>query len=83
MTQKVSMSPDTLTKIPASVGILTLNSAKEIPRAFESIKDFDDIYICDGNSTDGTQDIARSFGARIVKQFDTDEIGRASCRERV
>src|SRR3989344_597367 len=59
--------------IPASVGILTLNSAKDLARALLSVAPFADKYICDGNSTDGTQEIARSHGARIVKQIDTDE----------
>jgi glycosyltransferase involved in cell wall biosynthesis len=60
-------------KIPASVGILTLNSAKELPHTLESVRDFDDVYICDGNSTDGTRDVARRYGARVVKQVETDE----------
>lgn len=60
-------------KIPASVGILTLNNAKELPRTLESVRDFADVYICDGNSTDGTHDIARRFGARVIKQVETDE----------
>jgi glycosyltransferase involved in cell wall biosynthesis len=60
-------------KIPASVGILTLNNVRDLPRALESVEAFDDLYICDGNSTDGTQDIARSHGARVVKQVETDE----------
>lgn len=34
---------------------------------------FRDVYICDGNSTDGTQEIAKKYGARIMKQKDTDE----------
>jgi (heptosyl)LPS beta-1,4-glucosyltransferase len=60
-------------KIKVSVGILTLNSAKELPKTLETLKRFDDVYICDGNSIDGTQDIARSFGARVTKQKETDE----------
>lgn len=59
-------------KIKASVGILTLNSAKELPRTLESLSRFADVYICDGNSTDKTQEIALSYGARIVKQVNTD-----------
>ena len=59
-------------KILASVGILTLNSAAGLPKTLASVKAFDDIYICDGNSTDGTQEIARSYGARVTKQFDHD-----------
>jgi glycosyltransferase involved in cell wall biosynthesis len=37
------------------------------------LTEFDEILVCDGNSTDGTLDIARRFGARIIKQADTDE----------
>ncbi len=59
-------------KIKASVGILTLNNAKELPSTLKSLARFDDVYICDGNSTDETQEIARAFGARVTKQFDTD-----------
>lgn len=60
-------------KIKASVGVLTLNSASEISKTLESLRFFEDVYICDGNSTDNTQEIARSFGARIEKQVETDE----------
>ncbi len=56
-------------KIPATVRILTLNSAKTLRRALESVKDFDEILIFDGNSTDNTLEIAREYGARIEKQF--------------
>lgn len=56
-------------KIPATVRVLTLNSAKTLRRALESVKDFDEILIFDGNSTDSTLDIAREYGARIEKQF--------------
>lgn len=59
-------------KIPASVGILTLNSADRLAECIESVSAFDDVYICDGNSTDGTQELARSLGVRVEKQFDND-----------
>lgn len=59
--------------LPVSVGILTLNSAKDLPRTLQSVAAFEDVYICDGNSTDGTQDIARQYGARIVRQVETDK----------
>ncbi|HWO06979.1 MAG TPA: glycosyltransferase family 2 protein [Candidatus Paceibacterota bacterium] len=58
------MSP----KIPCSVGILTRNSAATLRRALESVKDFEDIVICDGGSSDDTLVIAQEFGARVVPQ---------------
>jgi len=56
-------------KIPATIRILTLNSEKVLRRCLESCKDFDEILIFDGNSTDKTLQIAGEFGARIEKQF--------------
>ena len=61
-----------LEKIPASVGILTLNSTDRLTECIRSVKAFDDVYICDGNSTDGTQDLAKSLGTRVTKQFDNE-----------
>lgn len=55
-------------KIPCTVGILTFNSGKTLRRALESVKDFDDIVLCDGGSTDDTHVIAEEFGARIIAQ---------------
>ena len=55
-------------KIPATVAILTFNSGKTLERALESVKDFDDILLCDGGSTDDTLEIARAFGARVIPQ---------------
>jgi glycosyltransferase involved in cell wall biosynthesis len=60
-------------QIRASVGILTLNSKDDLPRALKSVAAFSDKFICDGNSTDGTQDVARSLGARVTKQVETEE----------
>lgn len=55
-------------KIPCTVAILTRNSAATILRALESVKEFDDILICDGGSTDETLLIAKTFGARVIYQ---------------
>ncbi len=68
MTNKLSK-----TKIPCSVGILTLNSGAVLARCLESVKDFSEIIICDGNSTDKTLEIAKKYGCKIIKQYDTDE----------
>ena len=75
-------------KIPCSVSLLTLNSAGGLRACLESLKEFQEIIVCDGNSTDGTADIAREFGARVIKQYDTDEpstpcaMDKAAMRER-
>lgn len=55
-------------KIPATVAILTHNSAKTLVRALESAQDFSEIIVCDGESTDDTLAIAKSFGAHIIRQ---------------
>jgi glycosyltransferase involved in cell wall biosynthesis len=59
---------ETERKIPATLTVLTKNSGKTLEKALESAKDFDDIIVCDGGSTDNTLDIARRFGANIISQ---------------
>jgi glycosyltransferase involved in cell wall biosynthesis len=59
-------------KIPATVGILTFNSAATLERALESVKAFDEILLCDGGSTDGTLDLAKRFGVRVILQNPND-----------
>lgn len=55
-----------------SVVILTLNEERALPECLASVGDCDDIVIVDSGSTDGTADIARKAGARIVtRPFDT------------
>lgn len=48
--------------------MLTYNSGKTLRRALESVKDFDDIILCDGDSTDDTHAIAAEYGARVIRQ---------------
>lgn len=55
-------------KIPASVYILTKNSAKTLRRTLGSVSAFADIVVCDGGSEDDTVSIARSFGANVFSQ---------------
>jgi glycosyltransferase involved in cell wall biosynthesis len=54
--------------IPASVTVLTRNSGKTLADALESVKDFDEIVICDGGSSDDTLAIAQKFGAKVISQ---------------
>ena len=56
-------------RIRATVRVFTFNSAKTLRRCLESLKDFEEILILDGNSTDNTLEIAKEYGARIEKQF--------------
>lgn len=53
--------------------ILTRNSAATLRHCLESVKNFDEIIILDGNSTDDTLKIAAEYGCRIVKQYETEE----------
>src|SRR4051812_45672634 len=46
--------------------IPTLNEAKNLPRCLDHLRWADDIVLIDSNSTDGTQEIARAYGARVV-----------------
>lgn len=61
-------------KIPCSVPILTLNSKWSLTDLLPLLQEiFEDVYIVDGNSTDGTLELARTLGVRVEKQFETDE----------
>lgn len=60
-------------KIQCSAGILTLNAGKSLGACLESFKDFAEIIVCDGNSTDSTREVALKAGARIIKQYESEE----------
>ncbi len=49
-----------------SVVIHTYNNEKIIKDCLESVKDFDEIVLCDMYSSDKTVEIAQSYGAKIV-----------------
>ena len=49
-----------------SVVINTYNAAQHLERVLEAVKDFDEILVCDMESTDTTLSIARRYGCRIV-----------------
>lgn len=53
-------------KIPVSVVINTYNAARQITETLESAKDFDEIVVCDMESTDNTVEIARKYGCKTV-----------------
>lgn len=84
----VLMNQGSQNKIPCSVSMLTLNGERDLPACLESLKDFAEIIVCDGNSTDRTRDIADAAGATVIRQYDTDEpntpcvMDKAAVRER-
>jgi glycosyltransferase involved in cell wall biosynthesis len=49
-----------------SVVINTYNAEKYLAEVLESVKDFDEMVVCDMDSTDRTVDIARQYGCRVV-----------------
>lgn len=49
-----------------SVVINTYNAARHLRQVLESVKGFDEIVVCDMESTDSTLDIAREYGCKIV-----------------
>jgi len=55
-------------KIPCTIGILAYNNAHNLPRALKSVEDFAEVIVADGGSTDGTKEVARAVGARVIEQ---------------
>ncbi len=55
-------------KIPCSVGILTFNNENTLEKAMDSVKNFEEIIICDGGSTDRTLEIAKMYNCNIIVQ---------------
>jgi glycosyltransferase involved in cell wall biosynthesis len=53
---------------PVTVYMLTFNEARQIRAVFESVKWADEIIVVDSFSTDGTVEIAREFGAKIISE---------------
>ncbi len=63
------MQPETATHKPKMTAYtLTFNEARQIRAVLESIKWADEIIVVDSFSTDGTVEIAREFGARIISE---------------
>lgn len=54
-------------RLPISAFIIALNEAGRIGRAIESVRDLcDEVVVIDSGSTDGTQALATSLGARVI-----------------
>lgn len=58
-------------KLPCSVPILTLNRVEELKRMLPMLVErFDDVFLVDGNSSDGTREYARSLSVRVEPQVE-------------
>lgn len=53
---------------PLSIAIITLNAASQLAACLDSVRFADDIVVVDSGSTDGTQALAASYGARVIEQ---------------
>jgi glycosyltransferase involved in cell wall biosynthesis len=50
-----------------SVGMITWNEARRIEPTLEAVRGWpDEIVVIDSGSTDGTQEICRRLGARVI-----------------
>lgn len=49
-----------------SVVINTYNAEQHLKKCLEAVKDFDEVVVCDMESTDHTVEIAQNFGCKVV-----------------
>jgi glycosyltransferase involved in cell wall biosynthesis len=62
------MTSPTPALVPVSVIVHVLNEMQNLPHALATVcGKFDEVFVVDAGSTDGTQDIARQFGATLVQ----------------
>lgn len=57
-----------MTDIKLSVYFITCNEAKTIKQAITAVRSVDEIIVVDSGSTDGTVEIAKALGARVIHQ---------------
>jgi glycosyltransferase involved in cell wall biosynthesis len=55
------------TVLPVSVIVAVRNEERNLPRCLASLREVGAVYVVDSQSTDGTIEIARSFGANVVQ----------------
>lgn len=53
-------------RLPLSAVIITLNATSQLEACLQSLQFCNDIVVVDSGSTDGTQDLARQHGARVI-----------------
>lgn len=60
-------SPSAAARLPVTVIIPVRNEAHNLPRCLEALKGVGEVYVIDSGSTDETEAIARSYGAKVVQ----------------
>jgi len=65
VTQSRSQAPPGF--LPVSVIVPVRNEAHNLPRCLQSLRQVGEVYVVDSHSTDGTAEVARSFGAKVVQ----------------
>jgi glycosyltransferase involved in cell wall biosynthesis len=53
--------------LPISVIVAVRNEEKNLPRCLASLADSGEIYVVDSHSTDGTAEVARDYGVKVVQ----------------
>jgi glycosyltransferase involved in cell wall biosynthesis len=54
-------------KLPVSAIVAARNEEKNLSRCLEALREVDEVYVIDSQSSDATPEIARSFGAKVVQ----------------
>ena len=55
-----------MSEVRISVVINTYNARQHLAKVLESVKDFDEVVVCDMESTDDTVAIAEQYGCKVV-----------------
>src|SRR5947207_4008253 len=53
--------------LPVTVIVPVRNESRNLPRCLESLRKMGEVYVVDSNSTDSTDEVARSYGAKVVQ----------------
>ena len=54
-------------RVPVSIVVPVRNEATNLPRALDSVRWADEIFVVDSQSTDGSQELAERAGARVIQ----------------
>src|ERR1700741_3111937 len=64
---KQLLAPRAAEILPITVIVAARNEAHNLSRCMESLRCAGEVYVIDSQSTDGTEQIAKSYGAHVVQ----------------